>query len=73
MEHNNNHINNKVIAKILIEKIVQEGVDPLTIIYGVFNGPQEIVDFFGNDIEWMPENLKQKIRRMIEGKAAFGM
>lgn len=55
----------KEIIKILILK----GADPLL----VFDDAQKVVDFFGNDIEWMPEDLKQKIRRMSKGKVAFGM
>lgn len=53
------------IAKILI----QNEADP----FAVFDDPQAIVDFFKKDIEWMPEERKKKIRRMIKGRNAFGM
>lgn len=53
------------IAKILI----QNKADALA----VFGDPQAIVDFFKNDIEWMPEELQKMIRRRIRGREAFGM
>lgn len=52
-------------AKLLI----QRGADP----FKAFDGPEEVIEFFGGDIDWMPEDIKAKLRRMQRGKQAFGM
>lgn len=39
-----------------------------------FQGPEEIMDLFKGDIDWLPEGpVKAKLQRMKRGKSAFGM
>jgi ankyrin repeat protein len=49
--------------------LIQRGADP----FKAFGGANEILRFFGGNINWMPEDMKAKIRRMQRGKSAFGM
>lgn len=54
----------------LAKFLVQKGADPLK----VFSRPQQMLEFFNGDIDWMPEGpLKSKLTRMQRGKSAFGM
>lgn len=49
--------------------LILHGADP----FRAFDGPQEVLEFFKGDIDWMSENLKTKLKRMQKGKQAFGM
>jgi ankyrin repeat protein len=49
--------------------LIERGANPLK----AFDGPEEIIEFFRGDIDWMPEQTKSKLSRMQRGKQAFGM
>jgi ankyrin repeat protein len=49
--------------------LILHGADP----FKAFKGTEEALKFFNGDIDWMPEELKAKIKRMQRGKSAFGM
>lgn len=49
--------------------LIERGADP----FKAFDGPEEVLEFFKGDIDWMPEQTKSKLRRMQKGKSAFGM
>jgi len=49
--------------------MVLNGADPLK----AFDTPEDMMEYFRGDIEWMPEALRASIRRRIRGKQAFGM
>jgi len=53
------------ISRLLIER----GADP----FKAFKNPEEIIEFFKGDVEWMPEQTKSKLMRMQRGRSAFGM
>lgn len=58
-------VNNTDVIKYLI----QRGADPFTL----FKDLDELIRFSKGDIDWMPEELRAKIKRMQRGKSAFGM
>lgn len=49
--------------------LIERGADP----FKAFDGPEEIIEFFKGDVDWMPEKTKSKLKRMQRGKSAFGM
>lgn len=49
--------------------LIERGADP----FKAFDGPEEILEFFRDGIDWMPEQTKSKLKRMQKGKSAFGM
>jgi ankyrin repeat protein len=49
--------------------MILNGADPLK----AFDTPEDMMEYFNGDIDWMPEALRAKIKRMQKGKSAFGM
>jgi ankyrin repeat protein len=49
--------------------LIQSGADP----FKAFKGTEEVLEFFRGDVDWMPEDIKAKLKRMQRGKQAFGM
>lgn len=55
--------------KNLIQYLIVRGADAFTL----FSTPEELLEFFDGDIEWVPEPMRLKLKRRIKGKSAFGM
>ena len=58
--------------------IINKDVAKLLVLHGakvmvVFNNLGEFLSFFDGDLDWMPEALRSKIKRMLRGRQAFGM
>lgn len=49
--------------------MVLNGADP----FKAFDTPEDMMEYFRGDLDWMPEALRAKIKRMQRGKSAFGM
>ena len=49
--------------------MVLNGADP----FKAFDTPEDMMEYFNGDLDWMPDDLRAKIKRMQRGKRAFGM
>lgn len=49
--------------------MVLNGADP----FKAFDTPEDMMEYFRGDLDWMPDDLRAKIKRMQRGKQAFGM
>ena len=53
-----------------IKLLITRGADP----FKRFSSPQEFIDFFDGDIDWMPDgDLKRKLQLMKRSKKMFGV
>lgn len=49
--------------------LIERGADP----FKAFDGPEEIIEFFRGDVDWMPEWVKSKIKRSQKSQRLFGI
>ena len=61
--------NNTGERENMLKLLIKNGVDPLE----EMDSPQDVIDLFDGDIDWMPAELKQRLQLAKRSKKMFGI